>query len=249
MKISFLSDLHLEFDEQVIFPSLPTEGVIILAGDIHQGIGGMQWARKNFDYQDIIYVSGNHEYYGFELESCESALIEAADELGIHYLNNRKVEINGVEFIGTTLWTDFRLFNNSNEALYDCRKLDDYRLIRSGRQNGRKLSPLDTMLLHSEARAFLEASITAPHENRVIITHHAPSLRSVSERFKTHRLSPAYASHLDELVAKSKAKFWFHGHTHTPTDYSIADTRVLSNPAGFPGERIRDTMTWKTVKI
>ena len=248
MQISIISDLHLEFDEDLKFTNQTNKQVVVLAGDIHQGIAGMRWARENFQSQEIIYVAGNHEYFGYELEKCDSKLIETSEKLGIHYLNNRTVEVNGVQFIGTTLWTDFELFGNLNEALYDCKKLDDYRLIRWS-EDRRRLCPSDTRALHKLAIKFLESAFLEHHERRVVVTHHPPSIRSVSEHFKKHRLTPAYASHLDKLVEKSRAQLWLHGHTHNPVDYDIAGTRVLSNPVGFPGERIRQNISLRVIEI
>jgi len=71
------------------------------------------------------------------------------------------------------------------------------------------------------------------NQKLVIVTHHAPSMLSVPEHYKEEILSAAYASHLDEFVANSGAKLWIHGHTHTPFDYKIGDTRVICNPRGY----------------
>jgi hypothetical protein len=75
----------------------------------------------------------------------------------------------------------------------------------------------------------------------VVITHNLPSIRSIPERYRTDLVSAAFASNLDDLVERSGALLWLHGHTHTACDYMIGRTRVLCNPRGYPQESPRQT--------
>jgi len=68
----------------------------------------------------------------------------------------------------------------------------------------------------------------------VVVTHHAPSARSLQPDFQSDLLSAAYASHLDEFVSTCGAALWVHGHTHWSVDYRIGNTRVLANQRGYP---------------
>lgn len=77
-------------------------------------------------------------------------------------------------------------------------------------------------------------------EKFIIVTHHAPSLRSIPKSYRTDSLSAAYASHLDSFVESSGAKLWIHGHIHTQQDYMIGNTRVICNPRGYPNEPNED---------
>ena len=72
----------------------------------------------------------------------------------------------------------------------------------------------------------------------VIVTHHAPSLRSISPVFDQDLLNAAFASALDEMVAASEVPLWVHGHTHHCVDYRIGNTRVVSNQRGYPQEAV-----------
>jgi predicted phosphodiesterase len=62
MKLHILSDLHVEFES--FNPPETEAAVVILAGDIHVGKKGIDWAKASFSDKYVLYVLGNHEYYG-----------------------------------------------------------------------------------------------------------------------------------------------------------------------------------------
>ncbi len=108
MRIHVLSDLHTEMASYL--PHQVECDVVVLAGDIGSDSKGIEWARRVWTDQEIIYVPGNHEYYGLERTSTLQAMREAASKLGVRLLDNDEVVIGGVRFLGSTLWTDFNLF-------------------------------------------------------------------------------------------------------------------------------------------
>ena len=108
MKIRVLSDLHLEFHAWT--PPPADADVVVLAGDIHVGVGGIEWAREQFPTTPVIYVVGNHEFYGGQLNEVLAALREAADRLGVYLLDSDELVLDGTRFLGATLWTDFALY-------------------------------------------------------------------------------------------------------------------------------------------
>jgi len=71
----------------------------------------------------------------------------------------------------------------------------------------------------------------------VVITHHAPSLCSVSTARRADPLTPAYASDL-EWMLDGTVTLWVHGPTHHCVDYEIGGTRIVSNQRGYPDERV-----------
>jgi predicted phosphodiesterase len=233
VKVALYSDLHLEFKNW--YPTDIDADIIVLAGDIAISDAGMVWARKHFKNQPIVYVAGNHEFYTKNSYKLEHQLITTANELDINFLNDGRCELLGVEFIGSTLWTDFDLLNNQVMAVYDAKEMSDYKKITVKKPTGqyRKLSPQDTLSTHKNSKVFLEECFKQPHPRRVVVTHHAPSLKSINPVFATHHLTPCYASHLDGLVASSGATYWFHGHTHYPVDYQLGNTRVMTNQRGY----------------
>ena len=230
MKLLVLSDLHLEFSNMMV-PANDAD-VIVLAGDIWKGDKGIYWARAAFPGKPIVYVAGNHEFYGKNRLDVLARLRIAAMETGVHFLDNDDVVINGVRFLGATLWTDFKLFG---EDLYmDCMldagsRLNDFRVIPEGEWN---FSVIDSINLHNESVAWLTKAIRAPFDGKtVVVTHHLPSFDSVVPRFKKDLLSACFASKLDHLMGKPV--LWVHGHTHDNLDYKIRGTRVVCNPRGY----------------
>ena len=234
MKIRLLSDLHLEFEPWT--PPPAAADVVILAGDIHQHTVGLHWARETFARAEIIYVAGNHEYYGASLGLLDE-LRSVAGTLGIHLLEQSEAVIGGVRFLGATLWTDHCLYGaeRRGEAMdvADERMLD-YRVIRTDRG---WLTPERTSDIHEETVQWLETALRMPFAGRsVLVTHHGVHRQSVAPRFEDDPLNPAFASDLNDLIEDSRLILCCHGHTHDARDFMIGNARVLCNPKGYPGE-------------
>lgn len=236
MKLYIISDLHLEFGAFV--PPQVDADVVILAGDIHLGVRGVEWAVQHFPDKPVLYVAGNHEYYGHALPRLLDKLYQKAQGTSVHILENTVVKLGSVTFFGCTLWTDFQLFGHRREAMRAAaERMTDFRRIRVSPQY-RRLRPDDTMRHHFTSRHWLAHSFAGITGKRVVITHHAPSALSLAENRKTNLISAAYASHCEELVEASQAALWVHGHTHHAVDYTIKTTRVLSNPRGYADEPV-----------
>lgn len=111
MKLYVLSDLHLEFST---FEPFKTDAdVVVLAGDIGKGTSGIEWARNAFPDKEIVYVPGNHEFYGTQRPETLAGMRIAAQKNGVHLLDKDELVIGNVHFLGCTLWTDFLLFRFS----------------------------------------------------------------------------------------------------------------------------------------
>jgi len=235
MRIHVLSDLHLEFAPYVP-PELDVD-VVVLAGDIHVGLSAIPWAQEQFKDIPVIYVAGNHEYYRQAFPKHLHKLKALAAASNVHVLENDTIAIGNAVFLGCTLWTDFQVFGDARMAgAYATQRMTDYRRIRISPWH-RKMRSIDTAAIHDRSRIWLTQQL---EENRganiVVVTHHAPSRRSLPARYDEDLLSAAYASHLDELVERSRARLWIHGHVHERQDYAIGSTRILCNPRGYPGE-------------
>jgi predicted phosphodiesterase len=231
MKLHVLSDIHLEF---FAFEPPPTDAdVVVLAGDTDLGTRGIEWAKKHFHDVPVVYISGNHEHYKQHLEKNLEAMRAAARDTNVHFLENDTVTIKDVTFLGCTLWSDFNAFGDPQSARQRARdEMTDYRVIRTA--NYRALRPYETEQMHGRSVAWLEGEFTRRRDEKVVvITHHAPSLKSIPDRFREDSLSASFSSDLDHLVAASGAPLWIHGHTHDSFDYRIGMTRVVCNPRGY----------------
>jgi predicted phosphodiesterase len=239
MRIHILSDLHLEF-ASFSFPQIDSD-VIILAGDTHVGVRGVEWAMDIAGNRPVLYLAGNHEYYGNKFPTLIATLIARLKERTkgsqVHILENDSVIINDVLFLGCTLWTDFKLGGREAIARYEAQMhMTDYRRIRVP-PDYRRLTPADTAMRCIQSEHWLRDQCRmAPSIPRVIITHHAPSTRSLPARFAADILSAAYVSNFDELVETTRADLWIHGHIHTSCAYHIGKTQVICNPRGYPDE-------------
>lgn len=231
MKIHILSDLHLEFS--TFDPPVTDAGVVVLAGDIGKGANGINWARSAFPDKEVLYVPGNHEFYGMDRIETLAAIRAAARKCGVYLLDEDEVVINSVRFQGCTLWTDFRLFGDDKKhqaIVAGLNGLNDFRMIR---ESGKELfTPQHSIELHEKSLAWLKSNLDTPFDGKtVVVTHHLPSARSVVERFKDSLLSACFASELDYLFGKMD--MWLHGHTHNNLDYEVNGTRVICNPRGY----------------
>jgi predicted phosphohydrolase len=235
MRLHVLSDLHLEFG----ITELPTTDadVVVLAGDIHVGREGRKWIRRQFPEQHVIYVLGNHEFYRHSIPELTETLKRNTDDSHIHLLENDVVEIDGCTFLGCTLWTDFRLWPDPEAAMLVAQKgISDYTVIEVKSEN-RVLNPQDTVRLNAHSVAWLNSELAKrDHARTIVVTHHAPSPRSIPPLHGGKVLNAAFVCDLETLLVGSRIPLWIHGHTHFNVDYTIGSTRILSNQRGYPME-------------
>jgi Icc-related predicted phosphoesterase len=262
MKLLVLSDLHVEFASFEPDPvATAVADVVVLAGDIHQGSVGMAWARQTFPFKPIVYVAGNHEFYGQHWDTLLDALRASARDYGINFLENEAVLIDGIRFLGASLWTDFAFFAASRQSQMmraADRGLNDYELIaadpldippedvvprlsktaRASRPQDHKLTPMHTVVRHQQSLAWLQAELVRGNPAKtVVVTHHYPHKNSTAPRWANEPLTAAFGSKLPSDILTS-ASLWIHGHTHDSCDYRIGDSkrsvRVVCNPRGYP---------------
>jgi len=242
-RILLLNDLHLEFQDYT--PEQDGYNLVVLAGDIHTRERGVAWAQKNFR-KPVVYIPGNHEGYGTHWQKNLAKMKAAAEGSHVHVLNRDVLELEGIRFLGTTAWATFELWQEDIPlAMYEAgrgrylneRGARDYRHITTG--GYRRLRPSDASQWAFDAKRWLAEELRKPFDGpTIVVTHHAPSAKSLKKGRVEEALDATDASPWDDLVAHSGAVFWMHGHTHQPLDYLIGNTRVVSNPRGYPGENL-----------
>jgi Icc-related predicted phosphoesterase len=230
MRLHILSDLHIEFGD--FEPPTTDADMVVLAGDIGVGVAGLRWAASRFADRPVIYVPGNHEFYHHDIALVDE--LRAVAPSHVHVLDNDEVEINGVRFLGATLWTDFSLFGEAEQlfAMQHAQQcMTDFAIIHKG---ARRFKPEDALKLHVKSHRWLAAKLAKPCDGRtVIVTHHAPSARSIHDRYSGSLLSGAFASNLEKMMGADHVALWIHGHMHDSFDYIINGTRVICNPRGY----------------
>jgi len=234
MKLQILSDIHLEFEP--FEPPVTDVDIVILAGDTATGTKGISWASNRFKDKVVMYIAGNHEFYHHSHPKLIDELKLAAKDTNVLVFENDEMIINDVRFLGCTLWTDFNLDGNIFIAEYSAQEhMNDFRLIRNSYSYS-KFRPKNAISIHRSSRYWLSKSLANASTKTVVITHHAPSSKSIPEHLKSSPLNPAYASNLEDLVMEYQPDLWIHGHMHLPVDYMIGKTRVIANPKGYPHE-------------
>lgn len=248
MRFLILSDLHLEF--AVFAPSQTSAyDAVILAGDIKPTADEVpRWASRTSQFgpnTPILFVPGNHEYYGAVIQTQRRLLAETQTD-NVHVLDPGEVFLDDgrVRVLGCTLWTDFEQvvitpngpMSDPAEATEEAAdRLSDFKVIGFMEPGSarRKLTPADTLVMHREQRQWLLGKLREPFDGQtVVITHHAPCQLSVADEYADDWLTPCFVSDLPDEFFEVPA-LWVHGHTHTSFDYVRGRTRVVCNPRGY----------------
>jgi Icc-related predicted phosphoesterase len=255
VRCHYLSDLHLESQD---FPfTLPTGDVLIVAGDLchascldpartdlyaerlrERVARFADEARARFAH--VLLVAGNHDHYDGFFDDTVSTLRRHLP--GFTVLDDSHIDIAGVRFFGTTLWSDF---DGRDQATMDRlrRGVGEFFFVRlrdgtsHELRKAPKFKPEDALAAHDRALASLRACLAdAGGTPTIVVSHHAPSRLGLNPRHVGNGLDAAYASDLDGMIESLTAvPVWVHGHTHVRKRYRIGATQVLANCRGFVG--------------
>ena len=271
MNIQLLSDLHLESNPD--FTALPVPGadLLVLAGDIgsyQQGSllgeraiadfglarfsplpadqGGAGWPTP------VLFVPGNHEYDGLDFDEAHARLRETCERLGMVWLERETAVINGVRFVGCTLWTDFDALSAGQAQAADIttgeqlkarekafRAANFYLSKNHAFRAGQPLLAADVREEGLKSQAWLRQALAVPFEGpTVAVTHFAPSLLSADPRYGLVPGTAGFCNALDDLLPL--ADLWLHGHLHCAIDYTRRGCRVVANPLGYARKQEQD---------
>lgn len=238
MKIQYMSDLHLEFGEQ--FLPEPVGDVLILAGDIItvHGLANVDSKRNRYtnlfehvaaNWQNVIYIAGNHEYYKWNKSNVPTYLRQwTSNWKNVYFMENDHKLIDGVLFVGATLWTDFFGGQNRYEN-YVAGIMNDY-------GSHTYLTTKMTADYHARSRQYI-GNLAKQHDRLCVVTHHAPSALSSLPKYAGDPANAGYYSNMDDFILEHPSiEYWIHGHMHNSSDYLIGQTRILNNARGYPQE-------------
>lgn len=231
MKLRIYSDLHNEFSR--FDPPSSDPDVVILAGDIDKKSRGVRWANDTFQCP-VIYVCGNHEYYGGHIDHTLRKMRDSAAP-HVHVLENEVLILGQTRFLVTTAWTDFLSSGDVTAAKRVAWEwMNDFTAIRTD-ESFRRLRPDDLIAKSKAAYAWLTQELDKPFNGKtVVVTHHAPALDYVGDDLPIHLIA-AYANNWPELLAQ--ADLWIYGHTHIAADFLKRGCRIVSNPRGYPNQQ------------
>jgi predicted phosphodiesterase len=236
-------------DSYTLPQSFPPHDAVVLAGDIDSSpaiaIAWLNQSRYFPSDKPIFYIAGNHEFYGHVIEDelARAKRLQAEQPGRVHFLDADVVPvIEGVRFLGCTLWSDYELNGDRELAMLAAGMgLNDHKLIGRRDPIDGRLWPYkqrDALHRHRVERAWLERQLATKHDgSTVVVTHHGCARGSVHPRHLVDRaagqLNPAFSSDLTALIEAYQPELWIHGHTHDSCDYLIGSTRVLCNPKGY----------------
>ena len=264
VNIQLLSDLHLESNPHFKPKPLPGADVLVLAGDIGSyqpgsllnslgiadfglarfsplpvALGGANWPTP------VLFVPGNHEYDGLDFDDTRLRLREACARLGLIWLESEVVLLQGVRFVGSTLWTDFDALSTDAARSADItlgqqltarekafRAANFYLKKNHALRQGLPMLAPEVRTEGLRSQAWLREALATPFAgNTVVVTHFAPSLLSSDPRYGLTPGTAGFCNALDDLFPL--AKLWLHGHLHCPNDYVKQGCRVVANPLGY----------------
>lgn len=254
MRLQLLSDLHLETEAYEPVPA-PGAELLVLAGDIDSTWAALErfagWPVP------VLFVAGNHEFDHRDLDEAWPALRRRCEALGLDLVEREQRLLRGadgraIRFLGTVRWCDFDAFGAAGRA--KAMRAGEYfaRVMRTTR--GGALFGSDAVREEALAcRHWLEEALRAPRQDwdaTVVVTHFAPSLRSLDRRYGRQPSTASFCNADDDLLPL--ADLWLHGHVHCRHDYEVpraggGAARVVSHarghggrgePEGYDGQRL-----------
>lgn len=193
--------------------------IAVIAGDLSSSkyiaVGLKLFCEK---FPHVVYVTGNHEYYGSSFVDVHERIADMMGKLpNLHWLSNSYCEIDGKRIHGSTLW-----FPEAGHLGVHKFMLNDFRMIE-------RFEP-EVYQWHDHSRKYLKDAV---EKGDIVVTHHAPSFKSIHPRYERNLLNCFFASHSESVVRDTEPSLWIHGHTHSSFDYMIGTTRVICNPFGY----------------
>jgi Icc-related predicted phosphoesterase len=239
MKLQVFSDLHLDVMPIKKITIADDIQAVIVAGDTCEGaVQAFEHLRRIVPMSiPILMVLGNHEYYR-RFISDELALARSqATTFNLHLLECDAAVVNGVRFVGASLWTDYRIFGDANQmaAMNACAAgMNDHRLIGWQKKPWLRFRPQEAALLHHRSKSYLEATLSTGFDGAtVVITHHAVHWNSILPKYRTDPVTAAFVSDMSATIEAFRPRLWVHGHVHNSSDYRTGGTRVVCNPHGY----------------
>ncbi|MDP2228363.1 MAG: metallophosphoesterase [Moraxellaceae bacterium] len=244
LRIAFASDLHLRrfatwtWDNYLSFPQYAD--VIVLAGDIGEGhkttIVVVEDLARKYPNSQLVVVAGNHEFYNCDEDYLLRTIRQTfADNERVHFLENDSVEIQGITFLGCTLWSDFSICGDVRIARAAAKQnVADFTYIHS---HGKDFTPAHAARKFRASRRFLnQALANCQPENTVVVTHFSPGLETANPLFDKSPITAYFQSNVIDLIETHQPAVWIYGHNHYSAELQIGRTKVVSNQLGYGAE-------------
>jgi predicted phosphodiesterase len=264
MNIQLLSDLHLEANPDFIATPAPGADLLVLAGDVgsyqtrRDGsvMAEPDWGLQRFSplpqYAGwpvpVLFLPGNHEYDALDVDDAHRELRRSCERLGMVWLERETLVLDGIRFVGTTLWSDYDALgktvtppgNGDLEQRDKAFRAANFYLSKmAGQRHGRLFDAQAMRELGLECQRWLREALAQPFDGpTVAVTHFAPTLHSVDPRYGLSPGTAGFCNALDELLPL--ADVWLHGHLHHAMDQQVGRCRIVANPLGYAHKNEQD---------
>ena len=257
MKVQLLSDLHLESHPRLQIAPAPGADLLVLAGDVGSYQSGSRLETPDFGLArfsprqgwptPVFYVPGNHEYDNDDFDRSHERLRQLCVDLDITWLERETAVVDGVRFVGTTLWADFDALVAPKDDLAErlkkrgkaMRSADFYLAKAAATRNGHPFMAAQIREHALVCQSWLRDALATPFDGTtVVVTHFAPTLASADPRYGLRPGTAGFCNSLDDLLPL--ADFWLHGHLHCAFDYVKDGCRVIANPLGYAAKGEQD---------
>lgn len=244
MKMKIISDIHLDIYKNKQFMLKNSgESILVIAGDLCSfstrllGLRYIQHYLNSCKTSSVLYVLGNHEYYGSSIKLTEAFWFNQGKKSGGRLVvvghKPRLVFLKGFYFIGCTLWTDLNYGKSLEIAKQN---LNDFALITDFQKfpelyyilHMKAIDDIKTLLNSYRNHANIKKHL-CDVKDVIIVTHHPPSRKSVPILAKPS-VNRLFYSNLENFIKTYKIKYWFHGHIHFPSNYFIGKCNILCHP-------------------
>ncbi len=239
MKIQLLSDLHLEANPDFHPEPAPGADLLVLAGDVGSyqtrrdgsTMDEPDWGLRRFaDWPvPVLFVPGNHEYDALDVDQAHVDLRAACERLGLIWLERETRVMQGVRFVGTTLWSDYDALGDRQKAF---RAANHYLVKMASERKGQLFDAKAMRDLALQCQDWLRNALGDAFAGpTVVVTHFAPTLHSMDPRYGPSPGTAGFCNALDDWLPR--ADLWLHGHLHCPTDVVVGRCRIVANPLGY----------------
>lgn len=241
MKIQIYSDLHADIN-QIYKPSdiLSTKDdtdLYIDAGDTGEFLTTKSFYQDKFwSDKKVLFVGGNHTHYNYgNIESNQEELKKLFPHQNcVTYLQDDDIVIGDYVFLGCTLWSSYQIYGTPNLSKKIARKrMNDFKCIKFSEEV--HLTPEICQTMFSLSLKYLHKRLMKyiGKKKAVVITHHAPSIKSCLDIYKDDQVSASYCSNLEQFMQDHQVFLWIHGHMHNTSGYQLGDSYVCCNPLGY----------------
>lgn len=251
MKLAILSDLHIEFN--IIELGIePNTDLIVIAGDVSPNLNQAATFLTSIPLP-VIYVAGNHDFYGAEYFSRLADMRKVYKNTNVIFLENDEVIVDGVRFLGTTLWSDFLDSGIKSNPMFNSAAIESRRQwhminAEKGMMDyyqikipiGGFIRATDVVNLHNFAISYLERELTKEFDGKtIVVTHNAPTYKTSNPKFLNNSINPAFHNDLEYMFDTLPIDYWIYGHSHYDADMILGNTRIIANHLGYPNEKLR----------